>query len=133
MFLHLLDKEEQKNFLELANILINCDGYLSKEELHLMDTYRYEIQMSEEEYLIQNSDLKEILNSLFSTSVKNKKVILIELIALSFSDNDAHISEKELIDKVAEKFEIDEVVVTQIIEWVDEMDKLNKKIEVILN
>ncbi|WP_102401046.1 hypothetical protein [Haloimpatiens massiliensis] len=133
MFLHLLTTEEQKNFLELANVLINCDNYLSNEELQLMNTYRYEMRISEDEYLIQNTQLEEILNALASTSIKNKKVILIELIALSLSDNDGNSLEKELIDKVANKFEIDEIVIKQSIEWVQEMTKLSKKVEDILN
>jgi len=133
MFLHLLNKEDQKKFLELANILVNCDSNLSNEDLQLTNAYRYEIRISEDEYLIQNTGLEDILNNLASTSLKNKKAILIELIALSLSDNDDNILEKELIDKIAEKFEIDKVLITQIIEWVKEMAKLNKEIEAILN
>lgn len=132
MFLHLLNIKEQKNFLELDNILIKEYGELRYEELLLMNTYRYEARLSKEYYPIENKGLEYILHEFEKSDEKTKEIILIELVALSISDNDFVTRERNFIDIIRNSFNIDKSIVNSIIVWVEKLNSINKEVVNIL-
>ena len=115
MFLGLLKKEEKEAFLKLAHHVARSDGDFSEKQHEIISTYCFEMQIADTEYNENEFDLDTILK-MFDTS-KSQKIVLLEIMALVYSDNILHQEEKKIIDKMLELFGLNEVIATVYSEW----------------
>ena len=113
MFLNLLEQKEKEAFFELAALMANSDDVLDEKEELMLNLYKKEMDI--ENYETIGMDLDEILNSF--KSKKAKKIVLMELFALIFGDDEFHQEEKDLVKKIKEKFQFSEVEANLCKEW----------------
>jgi len=114
MFLNRLDSEEKVAFLKLAHYLARVDGNFSDEEIETINTYCMEMQMEDIEYNENSFVLDETLNIIKND--ENKKIVLLEIMALVYSDG---LDEKEekILNIIAKKYNISSALFTVYSEW----------------
>jgi tellurite resistance protein len=106
MYLLQLETEERKLFLELAHLIANSDGIIVEQEEEMLERYRDEMNLSHKEYEIQNLSLDNILAELKDHSLENKRMILLEVLAIAFSDGVYDEEQKQIIKKLKQSFNI---------------------------
>lgn len=115
MFLGLLKKDEKAAFLKLAHHVGRSDGDFSEKQQEIISTYCFEMQIADTEYNENEFDLDTVLK-MFDTS-KSQKIVLLEIMALVYSDNILHQEEKKIIDRMLELFGLNEAIATVYSEW----------------
>lgn len=133
MYLRILNREEQKNFLELAYCAANYNEKFSDEQENLINEYRNEISLEKEEYKIQEKELKDILNSFKDCSQKKKNAIFLEIMALILSDNIYDDKEHEIISRIQDSLDIVEGKHDEAVDWVKNMQELYERAESFIN
>ena len=113
MFLNLLEQKEKEAFFELATLVANSDDVLDEKEELILNLYKKEMDI--ENYKTIGINLDEILNSF--KSKKAKRIVLMELFALIFSDEKFQQEEIDLIKKIQKNFKFSEVEVNLCKEW----------------
>jgi len=117
MFLANLEEEQKKSFLILAQAMVWADGVLQEEEISMMNQYQQEmgLPISTE---IRQEPTEQALETFQHTTVSVKKQILIELMALAYSDNEYADEEQLLIKKIAAALELDADFLSKCEEYV---------------
>jgi len=115
MFLGLLNKKEKVAFLKLAHHVARSDGDFSEKQNEIISTYCFEMQVDDISYEEKQFDLKNILNNF--TTDKSKKIAMLEIMALIYSDNIVHEEEQKLIDAILETFGFSKLVAHLYLEW----------------
>lgn len=115
MFLNRLDQVSKKSFLQLAHHIGRSDDTFSNMQKTLIQGYCSEmgiddIAFEESEFSLENT-LKNI------TEKEAQKIVLMEVLALVYSDNIMHPSEKEVVDTMVDLWEINSSLVTVYGEW----------------
>jgi len=124
MYLNELEKMETKDFLELAYLMVNRDGEITKEERKMFDSYRAETNLSKQEYQIQNKPLKIVAENLKRSSKKVQKIILLELSALALSDDEYAKEEEEMMNELLNTWKIETYEFKRIKRWVEGFNDL---------
>lgn len=123
MYLDLLNKEEQQDFLELARYSMGRNGRHKQEEEEVLLGYKYECQLVEyKEY--RQEDIDKIIKNLSASTKKVKKIILIELFGILLADGEVCEQESEFIDMLSNEFQIKEYEVGRIQRWVEAMNDI---------
>ena len=130
MFLNLLPEENKKDFMILANSIMMADGVQAEEELSNIDAYCRELNIEKEEYKTEMLD--DSVASISSLSFSIKKAVYLELYALAVSDNDFDDSERELLKRFKNAFEISDTDEDNIREVCDEYITVCNKMNSIL-
>lgn len=104
MFLRELNKEESVCFLNLVSIFAKVDNKFAKEERVLVDEYKEELGIHDEEIKVMEYD--EIIKSLDNSSDKAKKIIYFELVGLALVDGEYEDEEIDFLEKIAVEFKI---------------------------
>lgn len=115
MFLNRLTFAEKEAFLKLAHYVAHIDEDLSKEERNIIDKYCMEMQIDDVEYNAENFNLDRVL-AVFSED-SHKKIALLELMALVFSDGHLHKAEESTINQIVEKFGLNPNLAIVYKEW----------------
>lgn len=123
MYLDLLNKDEQKNFLELATYSMGLNGEHKKEEEEILRGYKYECQLIDYTAHKQN-EIGKIINSLRASTKKVKKIVLIELLGIFQADGEICNEESQFLDKLSNEFNIKEHELNRIKRWVDAMNDI---------
>lgn len=127
MFIEYLDKEEKEVFYSLALDLVNIDDDFSDEEKQKIRTLSFRI-LGEEGHDAENlyKDLATLEN--FS----KKKIILMELVMLSYVDGNYCDKEKDFIHNLAERLQVEKSVIDEIEMWALEyIQQVNKGVSLI--
>ncbi|PRM88280.1 hypothetical protein CJ671_09075 [Aliarcobacter cryaerophilus] len=120
MYLNLLNKDEQQNFLELARYSMGVNGEHKKEEEEILLGYKFECQLIE--YKANRQDeIEKIIKILGASSKKVKKIILIEILGIFQADGEICNKETEFLNKLSQEFNIEEYEVKRIKRWVEAM------------
>lgn len=127
MYLHLLTKEEKKNFLELAHHVANCDDRYVGQEKILIETYRQEMQLTEDEYKVQNLSFEQILENFTQTGIKSKIAMFLEISVLVISDYEFHDKEKNILKILKDKWQITEEKYESVLRWYRELQIIWKE------
>lgn len=107
MFLAELNEKEKEVFWEIANLLIDIDGNISKFETDMLEEYKKELRMDSLVVGIEvKKNIDEILDDLKNMSERRKKIVFFELLGLAYADKEYVDKEKELISVVKKKFDI---------------------------
>ena len=125
MFLNILDKNERKNFLELATIAIKTDGDMNASESAVFETYRME--MGIQEYILQNKDYDQLLTSFNVSSKKVKRAIMIELAGVLDADEEVNEIEQEWIKKIGADLGFSETEIRKMVRWAEDFNDLLKE------
>ncbi len=130
MFLATLNLEQKKSFLKLAKYLANIDNHLHEEEQYLLNYYCYEMHIDDniddhEEFKI--SDLADLFKE-----KKEKRILLIELIALIIADSEYNEKEKEILNQIIDLFQIDLKLLPVYFNWAKAITALAKQGQALL-
>jgi len=104
MFLNRLNKKEKEAFLELAHYIANVDGEFSDSEKSIIDKYCMEMQIDDINFDENKFDIYETLGKI--TSKRSRKIVVLELMALIYSDDFLHEEERKVLDKILEEFDL---------------------------
>ncbi|PCM45944.1 TerB family tellurite resistance protein [Marinobacter sp. ANT_B65] len=115
MFLNRLTLKEKQAFLTLAHHVANIDEDFSKEERVIIDKYCMEMQIDDVEYDPDNFDLDDVLEVFEDDG--HKKIALLELMALVFSDGQLHSAEEITINEIVERFGLNPNLAIVYKEW----------------
>lgn len=115
MFLNRLTLEEKKAFLQLAHHIANIDEDFSKEERNIIDKYCMEMQIDDEDYDPGVFDLAAVLEVFQEES--HKKIALLEMMALVFSDGQLHQAEEKTLSEIVEHFGLNPNLAIVYKEW----------------
>lgn len=115
MFLNRLDQQSKIVFLKLAYHVAKSDDDFSQMEKSLIDGYLDEMNISDIEDKEKEFLLEECLKSV--TNKEYQKIILIELLAIVYTDNLMHSKEKEIIDTIVDTWDINSSLVVVYGEW----------------
>ena len=85
MFLNRLEKEEKIAFLELAHYVARSDNDFSDKEKNVINIYCTEMQISDVDFDKSSFNLGLTLSKIKSS--QSQKIILLEIMALIYSDN----------------------------------------------
>ena len=102
MFLKELNKEEAICFLNLVSIFAKVDNKFAKEEKVLVDEYKEELGISDEEIKVMEYD--DVIKILHESSDKSKRIIYFELVGLALVDGEYENEEVDFLEKIAEEF-----------------------------
>jgi uncharacterized tellurite resistance protein B-like protein len=115
MFLNRLDNNSKQLFLNLAYSVAQSDELFSDMQKELIKNYASEMDIDNIDFNKNNFDLESELKK-----VQNKdyqKIILIEILAIVYSDNIMHPAEKEIIDTIVDTWNLNSSLVTVYGEW----------------
>lgn len=119
MFLNSLNPTEKDNFMKLAMTLIKADGVVEESEKQILSAYANEMQIQVRS-LDEQCDTDKVIEELAkSSSLKTRRIIFLELLALAFADGNYVAEEKELIKCLANAFELDKTFVDRAINLED--------------
>lgn len=115
MFLNRLSLAEKEAFLLLSHHIARIDLNFCDKEQSLINKYCMEMQMDDVEYEFETFDLAATL-SVF-TQESHKKIALLEIMALVYSDGDLHAAEEQIINQMVEHFELNPNLAIVYKEW----------------
>lgn len=115
MFLNRLEEIEKIAFLELAHHIARSDNDFSDYQKSIINAYCNELQIDDIKYNSDNFCLESTLNKILNE--QSKKIILLEIMALIYSDNILHEEEKKILDVMVDKFELNTVIVDIYTQW----------------
>lgn len=132
MLLMKLEAREKFSFLQLAHYLARIDNnYGSKEEEIILE-YCSEMGIENlEAFEIENFSLEKILNDF--KSKKSQKIVLLELMILIYIDQEFHINEKEIIDKISTKFQFENEDIEDFSQWGSSVAMLYQVAKIFIN
>ena len=131
MFLNRLKKKEKKAFLELAHHVARSDSDFSDDEQNIIDKYCMEMQIENIKYNEKKFDIYETLSKFNSQS--SKKIVLLELMALIYSDDYLHEGERIVLEKILEEFDLSYNLSIVYTEWAKTMLSLYKQGNALIN
>lgn len=129
MLLGQLSENSKKLFLQLEMLLANIDGSFSTSEKELIERHCKEMGIYSADYGADISLDETVKNIYENMSIKEKKIILIELITLAVIDGVYDDKEKELVDSLRKMLGIPEEVGVQALELVQRLVKVSAEIE----
>ncbi len=129
MLLGQLSEKNKKLFLQLEVILANIDGSYSTSEKELIEKHCKEMGIDSADYSVDISLDETVKNIYENMSIKEKKIIFIELITLAVIDGVFDNKERELVDSLRKMLGIPEEVGIQALELVDRLVKVSAEIE----
>ncbi len=129
MLLGQLSENNKKLFIELEMILASIDGSFSTSEKELIERHCKEMGIDPADCSAGISLDETVKNIYENMSVKEKKIIFIELITLAVIDGVYDDKEKELVDSLRKMLGIPEEVGIQAFELVNRLVKVSAEIE----
>ena len=116
MLLMQLESREKFSFLQLAHYLARIDSSCGHREEEVILSYCTEMGIENvDSFDIDAFCLEDNLNNY--KSQRSQRIILLELMILIHIDNDFHVNEKDLINKITEKFGFDLKDVDDYSQW----------------
>lgn len=115
MFLNRLSGKEKVAFLELAYYIANSDNDFSSKEEEVINSYCVEMQIDNIDFDKSNFDLDLTLSNI--ESAQSQKIVLLEIMALVYSDNILHQAEENVLQSMTEKFQLNPKLVSVYAEW----------------
>jgi len=115
MFLNRLKKKEKVAFLELAHHIARSDNDFSESQQDIIQTYCIEMQIEDIKYSKKKFDLEKTLSNF--KKYETRKIVLIETMALIYSDSILHKEEKKILNVMLKNFNISQSLAVTYAEW----------------
>jgi uncharacterized tellurite resistance protein B-like protein len=115
MFLNRLSLSEKGAFLSLAHHIAHVDESFSKEEGRIIDKYCMEMQIDDVDYIPEEFNFEEVLSAFESES--HQKIVLLEIMALIYSDGHLHQAEEKILVEIVAFFELNPNLAIVYKEW----------------
>lgn len=131
MFLNRLQNDEKIAFLEIAHHIARCDGKLCNKEEEIISAYCTEMTINDITYDDTKFDLNIALSKI--TSTISQKIIILEIMALIYSDDILHHEEIKLINKMIETFGLNQNISVVYAQWSKAMLSLTIQGEALIN
>ncbi len=131
MFLNRLKKKEKIAFLELAHHIARSDDDFSEDQKIIIEKYCMEMQIDDIDYDEENFDIYNTLDNI--KSEQSRKIVLLEIMALIYSDNFLHEEERKVLEKVLEEFDLNYNLSIVYTEWAKTMLSLYKQGNALIN
>lgn len=123
MYLSELNIGEKKNFLELAKFSMGLNGEHKEEEQEVFASFLNECDLSG--FKVQKQDnIDSVIKVLGKSSVKSKRIIIIELFGILLADGDFCEEEEKFMAKLANTFEIEAYEYKRYQRWVEAMNDI---------
>lgn len=108
MYLALLDKESKELFASLAYCLAMSDSDFDEKERLLINSYEIEMGIKID-FDKLNDDMDDVIDKITEIcNMKEKKIIVFELVGLAMVDSNYDNGERTIITKVISKWNLDE-------------------------
>lgn len=105
--------------MRLAMTLIKADGVVEESEKQILSAYANEMQIQVRS-LDEQCDTDKVIEELAkSSSLKTRRIIFLELLALAFADGNYVAEEKELLKCLANAFELDRTFIDRAVNLED--------------
>ncbi|MCR5704010.1 MAG: TerB family tellurite resistance protein, partial [Eubacterium sp.] len=129
MLLNLLSEKNKIYFAKLELLLANIDGNFNESEKRIIEKHCAEMGITPIEYddKLSIDDLLDAIQN--SMSIKEKKIVYIELLTVALIDNEYHKKEQELIDSLRQILLIPESVAQEAYDLVSKLIKSSLDIE----
>jgi len=115
MFLNRLNQEEKIAFLEIAHHIARSDNNFSEDQKTIIAKYCTEMQIEDIDFDEENFDLSLTLQKI--KNAKSQKIVLLEVMALVYSDNVLHEEEKRVLSQIVSGFGLSESLTVIYAEW----------------
>lgn len=115
MYLNKLDTQAKEIFLLLAHHVARSDESFSDMQKSLIGGYLDEMNIEDSDFQEDTFNLEECLSQV--TDEYQQKIILIEILAIVYTDNVMHPAEKEIIDTIVDTWNINSSLVVVYGEW----------------
>jgi len=115
MFLNKLDTQSKKAFLQLAYYVAKSDDSFSNIQKSLIEGYVKEMNIDNIEFDENNFSLEDNLKTVVNNDYQ--KIILMEILAIVYTDSIMHPAEKEIIDTMVDVWNINSSLVVVYGEW----------------
>jgi len=119
MFLNRLNSEEKIAFLELAHHIARSDNDFSETQKSIIEKYCLEMQINDIEYSEDTFDIYATLGKIKDR--RSRKIIILEIMALIYSDNFLHEEERKVLEKILEEFDLSYNISIVYTEWAKTM------------
>lgn len=123
MYLNLLSKKEQEDFLELARYSMGLNGEYKNEEEEILLNYKFECHLVEYKAYRQE-DIENIIVNLSKSSKQIKKVIFIEIFGILLADGEICEDESIFVQKLTSVFQFEAYEVKRLQRWVEAMNDI---------
>ncbi len=123
MFLNRLNKEEKIAFLELAHHIARSDNNFSEDQKSIIGNYCMEMQIEDIDYSEDKFDIYNTLGAIQER--RSRKIVILEIMALIYSDNFLHEEERKVLEKMLEEFDLNYNLSIVYTEWAKAMLSLS--------
>lgn len=104
MYLSLLSTEQKKLFISIAFNLADSDGEFSKNEKQVIESYSKEMEMTIKREEV-DTDMNRVISNINAIcSVREKKIIVFEMIGLAMADSNYDEGERKIVRDVLSVF-----------------------------
>jgi len=131
VFLNQLKEDEKRAFLRLAQYVMEVNVSEGEKEKAILLAYSKEMNIEIEEFDENNFNLEEVLLVFHSNT--SKKIVLLEIMALIYADNQVDEEEENFIQAMCDKFNISREQAQIYEEWTKAMLALYKQGELFIN
>lgn len=130
MFLNRLSKKEKNAFLELAYFVAKCDEDFSNTQKVMIEQYCIEMGIDNIKFNEKKFNIKDTLKTFKSTQSRN--IVLLEVMAIVYSDNILHVKEEKIINSIIKEFKLSLELFAVYGEWTKAMMSLSSQGEALL-
>jgi tellurite resistance protein len=131
MLLDLLTTEEKHAFLDIAVYMISIDGTIQDNESSELKRLNNELGDDAKNY--KSGSHKAAIKTLHQSPQAHRRIVLLNLIALSMSDDLYHAEEHSLIEQLLEVWDISAKKKTELFRLVYQLKDLREKTKLVIN
>lgn len=118
MFLNQLENHHKKSMLDLVWLIINCDDDIDETELNMLENFKFEMRYFAKPEL---RNLDEILVAFQGASRMIKRIVMLECAGMVLADDFVAEEEKEILNKIAKTFRIEESSISTTLDIVKQL------------
>ena len=123
MYLSELNIGEKKNFVELAKYAMGVNGEHKPEEIEVYQSFLHECELIDFQ-LDKQDKIESVIKVLGRSSLKSKRIVLIELFGILFADGEICEAEEVFLEQVIGAFEIADYEAKRFQRWVVAMNDM---------
>lgn len=120
MFLHVLNDETKKKFIELLYKVANCDHEYTEDEYGVINNYKLELGIDE----IPDTDTIENILQYFSEQISDiQKIVYFEIYGMIICDEKLSNEENDILNLMTSKFSLSNDTIVEIKNAVEKLQE----------